>query len=169
MKQQTSNGETVMQTTLFDVGEWHLPVLPYGGTSGWSGSETSRDRAVTADKSGKTGKNQQEVLQQLELARGRGVTWQELSDATGWHHGTASGALSVLHKTGLITRLKDKRGKCAIYVLPDFVQDRETETHKPNVSARLLMEILDELEHDLANGFTTTALARIRATREAMQ
>lgn len=169
MKHTTSNPETTVQVTLFEVSEPLLPVLPYGGTSGWSGSETSRERATNADKSGVTGINQKRTLLMLRLAQDKGMTWNELADVFGWHHGTASGALSVLHKAGEIARLKERRNKCAIYVALEYVNGRETQAHKPNVSARLLADILDELEHDLANGHTSTALARVRATKQALQ
>ena len=42
-----------------------IPVLPYGGTSGWSGSETSRLRATEQDSNGVTASRQQEVLNML--------------------------------------------------------------------------------------------------------
>ena len=169
MDEATSNNASVTRLTLFDVGEQHLPVLPYGGSSGWSGSDTSEQRASNADANGTTGKNQEQTLKHLVLALHRGLTWKELSDLTGWHHGTASGALSVLHKVGRIARLTERRNKCAVYVAPSFVHGRETQAHRPNVSARLLMEILDELEADLENGSVSIALARVKATKRAMQ
>jgi len=113
-----------------------LPELPYAGTSGWSGSSTSRNRAIEADKSGKTRDRQQQVLTLLANAGGHGMTWQELSTETGWHHGTASGALSVLHKTDRIARLTEKRNKCKVYVLPDEVNERATEPHRGSIQGR---------------------------------
>lgn len=108
------------------LGSIELPLTPYAGTSGWSGSETSLERAVTEDSNGTTKKRQQQVLFYLERYKDRGVTWKELSVITNWHHGSSSGALSVLHKTGLIARLKQTRDRCAIYVLPEYVNQRET-------------------------------------------
>jgi DNA-binding MarR family transcriptional regulator len=103
----------------------------------------------------------------LEEARIEGLTWRELSDRTGWHHGTASGALSVLHKEGLIARLEERRDRCQIYVLPEFVLGREVTNYQPNVSARLLREVLIEIEQDLLADKRWEALRRIRATLEA--
>jgi hypothetical protein len=120
-----------------------LPDLPYAGTSGWSGSETSRERAETADADGTTTERQQAVLR---LLRERnvyadtpgnpvwtggigGLTWKELGVLAGMHHGQASGALSVLHKEGRIARLTERRNRCAVYVLPEYVQGRETSPH----------------------------------------
>lgn len=153
--------------SLFDA-EVHLPVLPYGGTSGWSGSDTSETRATTADKNGTTGKRQAATLAQLRYAREWGCTWQDLERIEGWHHGTASGALSVLHKAGLIARLAETRNGCRVYVMPEYVNGRTVEQHKPNVSRRLLEAILEELEDDLVNHRHTTALMRVRATRKAL-
>jgi hypothetical protein len=96
-------------------------ILPYAGTSGWSGSETSKQRATDADKSGKTRVRQVLALNHIRHNADRGLTWKDLSEITNWHHGTASGVLSVLHKAGKIERLKQTRDKCAIYVAPEFV------------------------------------------------
>ena len=107
----------------------HPTVLPYAGTSGWSGSEASRERAETEDADGTTSIRQTTVLKILG-DRGRlGCTWKELSAVTGWHHGQATGVLSVLHKTGRLCRLTEKRGRCSVYVLPEHVQEREVAAH----------------------------------------
>lgn len=106
-----------------------IPVLPYAGTSGWSGSESSRMRAEHRDMSGKTLTNQGFALRLLELSKEEGITWRELSDITKDHHGTTSGSLSVLHKEGKIARLKSRRGRCSIYVSLNYVNGRETSLH----------------------------------------
>lgn len=103
--------------------------LPYAGTSGWSGTDTSEERARDADESGTTGKRQRRVLAVLEIPQEYGITVTELRGITGWHHGTASGTLSVLHKAGRIARLTDKRERCHVYVLPEYVDGRETQSH----------------------------------------
>jgi len=151
---------------LFD--EPILPVLPYGGTSGWSGSETSRERAICADRSGATSERQRHVVDLLASRAAAGMTWRDLSIVTGWHHGTASGALSVLHKAGVICRLDERRDRCAIYVHPDHVHGRTTQEHRPNSSARLLSEMLEQIETDLSRGLVDLAIARIQATRRML-
>lgn len=103
-----------------------LPLLPYAGSSGWSGSDTSRERADRDDSTGKTTKRQREILRYLRRRENIGTTWKELADWYGWHHGQASGSLSNLHKGGLIVRLKDtRRDRCAVYVLPEYAGGRE--------------------------------------------
>lgn len=102
-----------------------VPVKSYAGTSGWSGSETSRDRALDQDASGITAASQWAVLRLVSEAGVTGVTVAEIRQPhTDMHHGMASGALTNLHKGGHITRLTDKRGKCQVYVLPEHVNGR---------------------------------------------
>jgi hypothetical protein len=100
-------------------------ILPYGGTSGWSGSEASRDRAIIADKNGITGLNQRLTYNAVQHQGLRGLTWFELAEMQNWHHGTASATLSVLNKAGLLIRLKDCRYKSSVYVTPEYVHGRE--------------------------------------------
>lgn len=106
-----------------------LPVLPYAGTSGYSGSDTSEERARTEDANGTTSERQTRLLRILEQKGHAGETVLELRQATGWHHGRASAVLSVLHKEGLIERLSERRERCKVYVVPEFVDGRETEQH----------------------------------------
>jgi hypothetical protein len=103
--------------------------LPYNGTSGWSGTDTSEERAIASDRSGETKSRQRQTIGHLYLSEQQGMTWKELADTTGWHHGQASGALSVLHKAGKIARLKEKRNACRVYVLPEFICGREVDVH----------------------------------------
>jgi hypothetical protein len=103
-------------------------VLPYAGTSGWSGTDTSKARASDSDKSGKTKDSQSVALKIVALSGHGGVTLQELSHLTRWHHGLSSGVLSILHKEGMISRLLEKRGKCRVYVANNDVDGRETDS-----------------------------------------
>lgn len=105
------------------------PVLPYAGTSGWSGSSTSEERALNEDASGVTARRQHDTIHALGGAAERGLTWRELAGFYGWHHGQASGSLSTLHKGGRIARLTEKRDRCKVYVLHEYVNERPTEDH----------------------------------------
>ena len=156
-----------MRPSLFDVPEEIVePILPYAGTSGWSGSTTSKERAERQDSDGTTSKRQRAVLIALADLREKGATWNELGTLFGLHHGSISGVLSNLHREGIVCRLKDRRGRSQIYILPEFVGDSEIEPFKPNVSSRLLTEILTELETDLAKGAVALARHRIALTLE---
>jgi hypothetical protein len=126
--------------------------LPYAGTSGWSGSETSRATAVDQDNDGRTLDKQQRTLTILAyehvvdrstnppryVGRSYGYTWRELDNATGWGHGSTSRVLSDLHKAGLLARLSEVRNRCKVYVLPEYVGGRETEPHGGRGGDRLM-------------------------------
>jgi len=77
--------------------------VPYNGTAGWSGTDTSQQRALDNIHSGRELNNQQKALHLLKHMGKLGLTWKELAQETGWHHGTASGILSVLHRKTLPT------------------------------------------------------------------
>lgn len=109
------------------------PTLPYAGTSGHSGSNASRERAETDDKGGTTAKRQSQALELLTKFGSHGMTVVEFRNYMSFHHGQASSVLSVLHKGGRIARLADMRGagegrRCHVYVLPENVNGRETQS-----------------------------------------
>jgi hypothetical protein len=54
-----------------------------------------------------------------------GLTWRDYADATGAHHGAASGMLSRLHRDGDALRLAEKRGADSVYVAPEFRINRD--------------------------------------------
>ena len=118
-------------------------LTPYAGTSGWSGSSTSRERAEREDSDGTTSLRQATAIRVLSASRSSGLTWKELAELTGWHHGQASGVLSVLHKEGRIERLAQSRSRCRVYVMPQYVHERDTETQgrkpKDDWKARALL------------------------------
>lgn len=111
-----------------------LPLLPYAGTSGWSGTDTSRDRALREDADGTTSERQRRALIELGYVGSAGLTWHELARRTEWHHGQASGVLSVLHKEGRIVRLVEKRDRCHVYVIPAHQNGREADAYLPRAS-----------------------------------
>lgn len=103
--------------------------LPYAGTSGHSGGATSAERAAREDSDGTTAGRQHETLKTLAYWEANGITWKELAGENNWHHGQSSSVLSVLHKVGKIARLTERRQKCFVYVLPEYVNGRETQEH----------------------------------------
>ena len=116
-------------SSLFDS---EVPILPYAGTSGHSGSITSRQRAVIEDETGITSRRQTMALDALRESGTEGLTYKDLCLRFGWHHGQASGVLSVLHKEHQIARLATSRNRCRIYVASGFVNGRKVEAHKSN-------------------------------------
>jgi hypothetical protein len=83
----------------------------------------------------------QQALGTLLLAGVEGVIWRDLSARYGWHHGSASGVLSTLHKDGMIARLTDRRAGCYIYVLPNHVGTRSTRPHGTTNRADLITDV----------------------------
>jgi hypothetical protein len=123
---------------------WEYPLLPYAGTSGWSGSDTSRERAEREDGDGTTSERQRAVMGLLHELGPWGATWKDVAHRFDWHHGQASGALSVLHKAGRIARLaEERRARCAVYVMPYYVGDRAFAPYLPNRAHRLA-DVSDE-------------------------
>lgn len=145
------------------------PVLPYNGTSGWSGSATSEARARKQDADGTTSARQRAVIELLKEAGTFGLTWKEAGVRLGLHHGAISGVLSVLHKRDMIVRLTEARQRCSVYVLKGYERDRQTANYKPNASARLLIDVLNEIDGDLLAWDVPTARARIASVLEAFQ
>jgi hypothetical protein len=108
----------------------YVPYKPYKGTAGWSGTDTSKARAVDNIASGREENNQQLALRILKNRGAEGVTWKELAIDTGWHHGTASGVLSVLHQSGAIVRAVKARNRCKIYVHQNYKDQVVHEVYK---------------------------------------
>lgn len=135
-------------------------VLPFKGTSGWAGSQASRDRQMMLDETGETGKRQKQVMAELRNAGTYGAIWRDIALSLGLHHGQASAALSVLHREGLIARLDEKRAKCSIYVLPEYVNGRSTsDAMKTQASInanaiRAIRELHSEIEFSEITGKT---------------
>lgn len=107
------------------------PILPYGSgdraNSGHAGSDASRERAERDDSDGTTSRRQRLVVADLARHGIGGATYREVGSRLNLHHGQSSGVLSNLHKAGVIERLVEKRGRCHVYVLREFVNGRQTQ------------------------------------------
>lgn len=101
------------------------PALTYAGTSGWSGTDTSEERARREDSSGKTLHVQSIVMAHVSRQGMDGRTVAELRRALPqMHHGSISSALTNLHRAGMLVCLTEKRERCHVYVRPEFVNGR---------------------------------------------
>ena len=122
------------------------------GSSGHSGSDTSKERAEREDASGVTGWRQQRILQTLELRGGRGRTVGEVEQGMKMGHGAASGALSRLHRAGHVVRLKERRNGQEVYIHPKFHDGQEESPYRPNVVHRnppMALELTDQMIRDM--------------------
>jgi hypothetical protein len=101
------------------------PELTYAGTSGWSGTDTSEERARREDSNGKTLHVQSIVMAHVSRQGMDGRTVAELRRALPqMHHGSISSALTNLHRAGMLVCLTEKRERCHVYVRPEFVNGR---------------------------------------------
>jgi len=140
-------------------------------TDGWTGSDASQERAVADQKTGKARQHRAQTIDALSEAADHGLTYRELGDLFGWHHGQSSSVLSVLHKERRIARLQDQRNRCHIYVLHLYVQGRQTReagrtaAHRTNLDdeADALAEKAWQAGHDVAE---QGILMRIAAHRD---
>lgn len=101
-------------------------------TAGHSGSDTSRERAEQERNSGTYAERARQAITYLDAMGSTGLTVADFREVADLHHGQASSVLSVLHKAGRIVRLKERRDRCQVYVLPDYVDGRETAPYTPN-------------------------------------
>lgn len=103
--------------------------------------------AITADNGVvSTAERREAAMAALDAAAYRGLTSAELRERPEFHHGTASGVLSLLHKDGIVERLQTKRRRYFIYVLPAYVNERP-------VSPRLARKSAEEWRKECTAAF----------------
>lgn len=146
--------------------------LPYNGHSGFvAGSDTSTERALDEDASGQTQSRLDRILEAIKL-RPLGMTWNEVAKLLDLHHGQASGALSMLHKQGLIFALTKKRNKCHPYVAVQYrnqypAMDRIDEPVRTKASMeREVREVLIDAVDALLKSQSWETINALREARE---
>lgn len=135
------------------------PELPYAGTEGFVARPASEERARRNATDGTAQDRQQQVLAHLASHRD-GLTWAEVGEELQLHHGQVSSTLSVLHKSGQLFQLRNKRRRSHPYVhanhrnlyLASERYDEPTRTNSGQLQERLdaaillLVVALDECE-----------------------
>lgn len=126
----------------------------YWGTGGWqddAAGSPSRERAIREASDGTLSKRLSKVLDFAYRNGTNGITFKDVDEALGTHHGQSSGALTNLHKQGKLCRLalyrKPGQKRCSVYVHADFA-DRFSEeelyrTPSETKSQRLIREAGD--------------------------
>jgi ribosomal protein S25 len=109
---------------------------PNGHGSGHAGNATSKERQQAEDAKGLTESRQAKALQAVTAFGANGLVVAELELMLGVGHGQASSALSHLHRAGKVVRLKSRRNKQEIYVVPDFVKGREESPYNPRLNRK---------------------------------
>jgi hypothetical protein len=102
---------------LFSVGD--DDALPYAGTAGAVNQPASTQRAHDEARSGAAKARASKVLDLLNR-NADGLTYQEVGEHLALHHGQSSGALSTLHKAGLVFMTFERRNRCQVYVHARF-------------------------------------------------
>lgn len=94
----------------------------YWGTAGWQDTarqSASRERAIREAGDGTLSKRLQDVMDFAYRAGTIGITFKDVDEHIGTHHGQSSGALSNLHKQCKLFRLTEyRRDKCSVYIHP---------------------------------------------------
>ena len=112
-------------------------------------SDTSHARAINEDLAGTTTKRRKQISDIVRAEFTQGMTWAELADATGLHHGQVSGALSKLHEMGRLFQRRDTRNGCHPYVHADFrgqFDDNEVNDEPVKTRSTVLREAYEDLE-----------------------
>ena len=112
-------------------------------------SDTSHARAIREDLAGTTTKRRKQISDIVRAEFTQGMTWAELADATGLHHGQVSGALSKLHEMGRLFQRRDTRNGCHPYVHADFrgqFDDNEVNDEPVKTRSTVLREAYEDLE-----------------------
>jgi len=122
---------------------------PYAGGTGNAQAGPSTERQQREDEEGISQARQTLVVGFLGREGPLGMTIKELSKVTGWHHGQASNALSVLDTAGEIVRLDERREKQSVYVLKDFLIGRPVAKRRKSAADAARAET-DRLKADVA-------------------
>lgn len=122
-------------------------LLPYNGTAGSVNQPASRDRANTEAASGKAAQRARTILARL-AEHPNGLTYQQVGDLLGLHHGQSSGALSILHSAGHVFMLHKQLNRCHLYVHSqwrDRYPNEERIDEPASTQARRRREELEQL------------------------
>lgn len=106
----------------------HDEPATYGGDAPHVDVPTSIDAANEAFS--KLVKRQRLVLILVAQRREEGMTVKEFRDKEKFHHGTASSLFTTLHMRGLLVALQEARNGATVYVLPEYVNGRETRSYR---------------------------------------
>lgn len=127
--------------------------LPYNGTAGAVRQQASQERAHSEARSGAAKARASKVLDLLHH-NPDGLTYQEVGKHLALHHGQSSGALSTLHKAGLIFMTYERRNKCQVYVHAKFRdkyttdqridEPAQTKAGKRNADFERLLQLIEK-------------------------
>lgn len=150
--------------------------LPYNGTAGYVPVAASKERALREVRDGTLSWRMRTVLGVLELRGTSGATWREVATLLDMHHGQASGALSTLHRMGLVFSLRSKRDKCHPYVhamhreaFAERQRHDTPSTTRAGAKRQLLLALQDECEAACRDGFTDDNITAIIGVLDSLR
>jgi predicted transcriptional regulator len=123
-------------------------LFAYGDDGGFVNIPASRDRAKEEASSGVFSARALLILETLGKTS-HGFTWKELAEKLNLHHGQVSGALSNLHRKGLVFMLQEKRNRSHPYVHSDF-REMFTASQRIDDPTRTQASLRREIESDIA-------------------
>lgn len=98
--------------------------------------------------------NKESILVHIQTQNHYGVTWKEVSEKFGYHHGQSSSALTNFHKLHKVFALRTKRDGCHVYVhsgfrpyysdIDCFDEPVRTRSGKTNEAIAHLVQTLDD-------------------------
>lgn len=119
----------------------------------------------------------QQVLQRIDAAGPDGLTWREIADDMHIEHGTTSSALSNLDTAGRIVRLRRRRGRSSVYVLPQYAGPDDIAPRRVSGAGRSAWErgygsgmaagVTQGIEEGQAKGWTSGYDEGVEAGRRA--
>lgn len=134
----------------------------YNDTAGFVARPASRERAIREVQDGELSARQKTIRVRLATAGAEGMTWKELGEALGLHHGKVSGALSNMHALGAVFMLRTQRDRCHPYVHAMYrdwfsEDERYDEPARTRNSRRneLMTELLNTCREAVENGWST--------------
>ena len=121
---------------------------------------SSRDAGEHLARSGKTAELKRDIRITLAGRTTSGMTVKEYVRLSGRHHGQVSGAFSTLHERGDLARLKERRDRYEVYVLPEHVDGRDTREHRAVAKRRAREELVAQIEatEDVLDGWPQMVL-----------
>lgn len=128
-----------------------------------NGIHTSEAAADQLRRSGVRSEKQRRFLIALDYAGSYGMTVGDFRnhDDSRYHHGSSSGLLSTLHSRGLIVALTETREGQTVYVLPEYVNGRETRPYRAKTRRASEGKIADILIDNLGGVIEKDRLRQI--------
>lgn len=106
----------------------------------------SRDRATRLAQSGEWTDRKVAILSMVFDACMHGLTWKEIADRTGLHHGQVSAVLSVLHRDGMVFALETTRQRCHPYVHAQWRDEFAAEVRRDTPARTKAGELREQIE-----------------------